>query len=248
MCVAHMLTLMGCPAMGDVLRLYGYTEIRPPSKFFAPGTMVWVKNQKPFEAGIICTSEASLGYSFQPMASATATMDLSRSTNRDFGIDADYLKLIRADARFSQVGSITVKIEHPVLYELVDTDVLRHGNERSLNCRRAVALRRDKGFQISMIASALRADVTYTVQWSNKVGLGTGANAEVLQALAGELGAEHATVSGHTITAKNLYWGIKDDAFLAQLTEPHRLQGVAKRGRLLTPTIPFSIHVEPDVP
>ena len=233
--------------MGEVMRLYGYTEIRPPSKFFAPGTMVWVRAQQPFSAGIICTDTASLGRRFRPVVSSTAAMELKRATDRSFSLDADYLQLLRADARFSHVTEVTIRLERPVLYEVVDTDIIKHHADRSADCRHAIAMRRNAGYQVTMIASALQADVTYTVSTAHEVGAGVGSSLEVLQALAVELGADNALVHERTITAKGLFWGIKDDAFMAQLSEPRMLLNVPRHVRLMGPERVLAIVPTPDV-
>lgn len=236
-----------CPNMAEVMRLYGYTEIRPPSKFFAPGTMVWVRSQKPFSAGIICTEQSSLGPRFRPVVSETAAMELKRATDRSFSLNADYVQLLRGDVRFKNVHEVTVRLERPVMYEVVDTDILKYQNDRSANCRRALALRRDAGYQVTMIASALQADVTYTVTWSHDVGAAVGSSLETLQALALELGADHAQVHERTITAQGLFWGIKDDAFLARLSEPHVLFDFPAHARLISPARTFAVTNTPDV-
>lgn len=234
--------------MGDIMRLYGYTEIRPPSKFFAPGTMVWVRSAKPFSAGIICTESASLGQDFKPVVSETAAMELKKATDRAFSIDADYLSLLRADARFSHVGSVTVRLERPVLYEVIDTDIIKHQRNRSAACRQAIAMRRKAGYQVTMIASALQADATYTIGWSHEVGGSVGTAEDVLSALAVELGAHNAQVHERTITAKGLFWGIKDDAYMAQMSEPHMLLSLGKHVRLVSPGKVIFASDQPDVP
>jgi hypothetical protein len=226
---------MGCPGMSQVMNLYGYTEIRPPSKFLAPGSLVWVRATKPFSAGIICTEGHSLGPAYRPMVSHTAALELRRATDRSFSLDADYLSVLRAEARFSRVHAVTIKLENPTLYEVVDTDVWQYVRHRSEACRQALAQRERAGYRITMVTSALRADVTYTVHWSHEVGGSVGASHEVLKELALELGAENAEVSERTITAKGLYWGIKDDAYLAHLGAEHGLRSVAGPSRVLPP-------------
>lgn len=252
-CVAPALALAvlgstaACPNMGDIMRLYGYTEIRPPSKFFAPGTMVWVRSSSPFSAGIICTESASLGSDFRPVVSETAAMELKKATDRAFSIDADYLSLLRADARFSHVGSVTVRLERPVLFEVIDTDIIKHHRNRSAACRQAIAMRRKAGYQVTMIASALQADATYTIGWSHEVGGSVGSSDETLAALALELGAHNAQVHERTITAKGLFWGIKDDAYMAQMSEPHMLLSLGKHVRLLSANSVMFASEVPDV-
>lgn len=203
-----------------MLRLYGYTEVRPPSRLFAPGTMVWVKHNQPFSAGVICTQEMSLGRRFRPMTSPTASGELNRATDKAFSLDSDYLNVLRADLRFSDISEVKVKLDNPTLFELTDVDVIRYAEERSSMCRHAVKQRHNAGYKVSMIASALKADVTYSVTWKRETRLDAGGKITALKDLAVELGAESSSVSEQTIAAKDLYWGIKDDAFLARLSDP----------------------------
>lgn len=238
---------LSCPGMGQMLRLYGYTEVRPPSKLFAPGTMVWIKSNRPFSAGVICTQEMSMGRKFRPLTSPTASADLSQATQKEFALDGDYLDVLRADARFNDIASVRVKLDNPVLFELTDVDVVRFLAQRSPLCRHAIAQRHNAGYKVTMIASALRADVTYTVSWKRTTRLDGGSKRGALKDLATELGAEQSNVTEHTIAAKDLYWGIKDDVFLANLSDPGYVGEPQEHTRGMAPAYVPVLSRAPDV-
>lgn len=233
--------------MGQMLRLYGYTEVRPPSRLFAPGTMVWVKSSQPFSAGVICTQQMSLGQRFRPITSPTASGEMSRATDKDFSLDADYLNVLRADLRFADIAEVRVKLDNPVLYELTDVDVIRYAEERSPMCRHAIKQRHNAGYKVSMIVSALKADVTYTVTWKRETRLDTGGKVTALQDLALELGAERSSVSERTIAAKDLYWGVKDDIFLARLSDPSDGYDDGGHARMIGASTTPALSQVPDV-
>jgi hypothetical protein len=239
---------VSCPGIGKLLRSYGYTELRPPSTLLAPGTMVWVRNSDPFTAGIICTQRASLGGRFAPLSSRTASATLSHSSNKDFSLDAAYLDYLRAKTKVSDVSSISARLDNASLFEVNDVDILNNVLERDPACSAAVRMRSDAGYHITMIASALLADVTYTVKWSMTSNLDASAKIAAVQNLAVELGLDGASVSEQSIEAKGLYWGIMDDAFLAHLSEPGAITPVSPESRrVIGAQLTPHLDLRPDV-
>ena len=238
---------ISCPGMGQVLRLYGYHELKTPSTLFAPGTMVWVKSTQPFSAGVICTQDMSLGDTFKPMSSPTASSEMSQAIDKDFSFDADYMKTLKADARFHDISSIKVKLDKPMIYELTDVDVIRFSQERSPLCARAVEQRHLAGYAVSMIASALKADVTYSISWKTETHLSASDKVATLENLAMELGAERSNISEQTISAKDLYWGIRDDVYLAHLSDPTNVQPVVGHNRAISAGSAPTISRVPDI-
>lgn len=238
--------LTGCPNVGELLRSYGYTEVRPPSALLMPGTMVWVEHHRPFTAGVICTQKASLGEDFKPMISATADSNFLKSSGKTFEFDATYLDVIKADAQFSDIDSITIQMDKATILEVNDTDILSNIKNRDPACAQAIAMR-SKDYKISMISSALQADVIYAVKWNIKSSLDVSAKIAVLQNLALELGLSGDHVSEQSIEAKNLIWGIKDDTYLARLDGSSTTQTVPLSTRAIAPeSIPLII-TKPDV-
>jgi hypothetical protein len=241
------LSMTACPGIGKLLRGYGYTELRPPSNLLAPGAMVWVRNSDPFTAGVICTQRAAMGNTFVPMASSTASSALTQSSKHDFNLDATYLNYLKGEAKYADVSSLTVRLDNATIFEVNDVDILNHVSNRDPACSAAIKLRADAGFYITMISSALQADVTYTVNWNRTSSLDASAKIAVVQNLAVELGLGGAHVSDNTIQAKGLYWGIMDDAFLAHLSEPAAVTPVDKGSRMIAAQITPHLELAPDV-
>jgi len=215
--VGLLLTLTACPGIGQLLRMYGYTELRPPSTFFAPGTMVWVKSSNPFTAGIICTQGTSLGPNFVPMQSPTADAQLTKMSSGSFELDAQYMDIVKGDVAFAAIKSITAQIQNPVLYNLNDVDVMDNLSNRDPVCAQAIADRRAAGYKVTMISSAIMGDALYTVTYKTDANLDVEAKLAMLQNLALELKITEATLTQDTIQGKNLFWGIMDDKYLASL-------------------------------
>lgn len=241
------LNLTACPGIGELLRGYGYTEVRPPSTLLAPGTMVWVRSAKPFTAGIICTQKASLGPSFVPMASVTASSDLSKQSSKEFNLDAAYMEILKADAQFSDVSSLTARLDNATIFEVNDVDILNSIVDREPACSAAIKMRSEAGYHVSMISSALQADVVYSVKWNINSKLDASAKVAVVQNLAVELGLSGSHVSDQNISANGLYWGIVDDAFLAHLSEPGAITPVDKGTRVIAAQMTPHLDLTPDV-
>lgn len=215
--LGSLLLLTACPGVGDLLRLYGYTELRPPSTFFAPGTMVWVKSQKPFTAGIICTQRSSLGDNFQPLTSPTEDANLTKAASRSFELDAQYMEIIKGNVAFSSIDSVTAQMQNPLIYTVDDVDIIDNVGKRDPVCTQAVEGRKAAGYKITMISNALMGDVLYTVTYKTNVNIDVAAKIAMLQNLALELKIQNATVTENTIQGKGLFWGVQDDTYLAGL-------------------------------
>ena len=215
--VSCSLVLTGCPGVGSLLRAYNFTEVRPASTLLAPGTVVWVKHARPFNAGIICTQTASLGGAFKALESPTATIEMRRALSTEFQIDAQYLKEIQLDARLKHVSNVTVQLRNPTVYAVTDTDVLASVGQRNPLCTQAIEARQEAGYTVSMISAALLADVNYKVSYSQEVQFDPKVKLEIAQQLALKLGVAVNITSESTIEAKGLYWGIVDDRHLAML-------------------------------
>ncbi len=207
-----------CPKMGVVLRQFGYTELKPPSQLMKPGTMVFVEGTDPFEAGIICTQALSLGKKFKPIQTPTSNETLSRANQVKFDLGADYLQMVTAKAEFSAVKSITVELKNPMIYTLSDIDVINAIKERDPVCSQAVTSRLRAGFPVTMISRALMADVTYHVSFKEDASVDASVRLAVLAGLAPQLGISKGTNNDHSISGKDLFWGVMDDTYLSRLS------------------------------
>lgn len=215
--LAALLALTSCPRMGEMLKAYGFTELKPPTQQFIPGTMVWVEKTKPFKAGIICTQATSLGPNFKPIKSPTSTKTLKRAANVKVDMGADIISLLKAKMDVHALRSVSVELQNPVVYELSDMDVLKAMANRDPICSQAINARVMAGFPVTMISRALMADVTYAVQWNQGVELDAQAKADILASMSPHLGVAQGTVRDDAIKGKGLFWGIQDDVYLSKL-------------------------------
>ncbi|RYF46490.1 MAG: hypothetical protein EOO38_14015 [Cytophagaceae bacterium] len=199
--------------------MYGYTELRPPSTLLAPGALVSIISRDPFQAAIICGPKASLGPQLELQRSQTASGTVSQINNSTFSMDAGWLDLIRAEEKFSAVGSVTMTVSNAVIVEVRDEDVLMGLEHRSRACREAVRRRVEGHYTISMVASALMGDVVYSIKWSkaHEQNLSKSEKIDALQNLAVKLGGSISSESASEIRAQGLVWGIRDDEFLSAM-------------------------------
>lgn len=245
-CVAG---LPGCPHFGDLMRLYGYTELLPPSTLLSPGAMVIITKKSPMQLKLLCGPRASLGPNWAPATSATVTRSLEKHTGKTFHLSANVLEAIKANAEFSTVKDIIATLANPKLVELEDLDIVANLRYRSPECQRAVDLRQKNGFKVTMISSGLMGDVTYLVKFENTGQINVKARLEQMQHLAIEIGAGNSYVTENTIKATNLTYGVKDDAYLSSLTLTEVDETKVERGSRVIPVEEIGrVDLTPDAP
>lgn len=237
------LSMAGCDQMAAVLSSYGFVAIRPASKLFAPGTVVWVSNKTPFSAGVICPATRAMGDDFLPTESPTISTELQDAGKKGANITANIADIITGNAELHSIKSVTMSLKNARILEITDWDVSNRNNLADERCLRAVLRRKRAGFTVSMIASALQADVTYSIKWDKKAQLDVSAKIAAMENLAVQLGLESSSVSDHTISADNLFWGIREDQFLAYLFDPAHLEKVDRGSRVLDPNMVPALQV-----
>jgi len=212
----------GCPHASDFMRLYGYTEIRPPSGLLEPGSLVAITRRDPLEAKLICDARSSLGDSVQLVRSQTASGTLKKMQGHSSTLDVQVLNMIRQNARYRQVESIEVTLRNVCIVEISDAAILEALSQRSPSCAYAVKQRVLQGYTLTMISSALMADVSYTVGWAQQAEeqLSESDKVGILHELSATLGGSVEAVTSAAIHANGLIWGIRDDEYLSALSIP----------------------------
>lgn len=207
---------IGCGgnSFSDVLKGYGYTELRPPSTLYPPGTIVFVREKAPFQAGIVCTQKASLGEGLMPPESATASSKISNEFKKSLTLDAKYLERIKASGGYESVESIDVNVTNARVFALSDDLVRANIDKRSTACRDAVRARIEGNYDVSMISSILQADVEYSVAFKTSANLTASQQGAITQGLATSLGMSASSAGQSSIKGTGLYWGVIDDTFL----------------------------------
>jgi len=212
----------GCPHASDFMRLYGYTEIRPPSGLLRPGSLVAITRRNPFEAKMICDAQASLGPEVSLVMSQTASGTLKKMQGQSSSLDASVLGMIKENARYKYVQNIDVTLQNVSIVEITDAAILESLGDRSDACAYAVRQRVSQGYTITMISSALVADVSYTVNWNEEAQheLTETDKLNILHELSATLGGTAQQVTTAEIHATGLIWGIRDDEYLSALSIP----------------------------
>lgn len=207
--------LAGCSTLGETMGKYGYNELRPPSRLVPPGTVVELLSQNPDVLDIVCIQKTSLGSDFAVPSSPTYNQDLVEAVSKTFDIDADYLKKIKANAKFSSVKNIKLTVSNASVSQLSADAVYASVVHRTEPCQNAIDdyLKDDR--KVTMVTSILQADVFYEVEFDTKAGGNAQVDEELLKGLALELGAQYSNSGKEKITGEGLFWGIRNDHKLA---------------------------------
>jgi len=204
--------------IGEILASNGFTEFKPPSQHVFPGTLVLVTGNDPVALSVICRPLQALGLDIARIPeSPSISTDLSAALDRTLNLDAQLLSRLKASGSLADVKDVQIRLRNVRLLELSDDEVISGLPDRSEACKQALELRLTSNQPVTMIKSALIADVTYTATTS--VDATGGANVDLQDELAASLnskvtGADRGKIE---LAGENLIWGIRDDQVLARL-------------------------------
>ncbi|MDA9009016.1 hypothetical protein N9K16_03540 [Alphaproteobacteria bacterium] len=204
--------------IGSVLRENGFAEFRPPSNLVPPGTWVTVSDGKPTKLSVICLLNEALGMTLEDLIeSATPDTELFAQLDREMELDAGFTKKIKASSGAKGFDRITMHLTNAKVVEIPDTRVMEGIVNRTGYCRNAIQFRLDQNENVTMIKSALIADVKF--QLETKEDIDATFDAKIIDNLASELRSKVVLSSDAKISfvGKNLIWGIRDDAKLARV-------------------------------
>lgn len=166
---------------------------------------------------------------FRAEESATMNRTLQRAAKKGVSMKADVQSLATADVDVNAIESVSLTFKNSRLLALSDVDIQDLAyKRRDARCIRAVELRKAAGFTVTMISEALQADVDYTVNWSRTAKLSAEAKVAQLQALSAGLGLNAESATDKTMSGQGLFFGVKDDLFLAYLWLPEQLPQVQR--------------------
>lgn len=207
----------GDPSIGDVLKKNGYAEVKPPVRFYPPGTWVVISHEHPLYLSVVCTPDEAFGpgVPLALLSSESTNQIIKQTRDRKYSLEADTLDKIKAKAAFADVSKITFNLTNTRFVEIPDSVVMDRCQGMSPSCCAAIKLRLKKDKPVSMIKAVMMADMVYQVEFSRK--LEANVEADIRQKLATELKVEmtDSTSGSHLIVGKNLIWGVRDDADLA---------------------------------
>ena len=205
-------------SLGVILEKNGYVEFKPPSKLVTPGTWVSTNGETPLNLSIICQPIDALGIEPNSLiSSASIDTELTANLDQSFEIDAKLLKSIKSKNDLKDIESVSLKLTNVKIVEIADNVVHAGIANRSKSCRDAISYRLANDFKVTMIKSALYADVTYVAKL--RASLSGVSQANVERELASALKSKIDSTDKETITlsGRQLIWGVRDDISLAKV-------------------------------
>ena len=211
--VGLMLVLAACAqaTLRRTLQKYDYREIRPPTRLYAPGTIL-AAGQAEGSVKRICDAEASLG-GLRPEPSPGFTLDFRQNVTKVFGIDGEYLHQLKQSPHYRSVKNVHLNLSNVSIIGLALNRVVRGTMDRTTDCWRAMEATLQQRLDMTMVESVIQADVQYQVVYNTDVMAGF-SKREIAESLATDLGITglHLTSVGtDSISGNGLYWGLRED-------------------------------------
>ena len=211
------------PSEGDAIEQvirekYQYTPLVPVNTLFSPGTIVLIKQTDPFEAEIVCTQENIFGSSINVPSSGTAEFLEKKEFELSLEAKAGLNGLIEAKGLLGHLNGYKLSLENPELFALTDAIVFDEVELTIPNftrgCARAVKERLLNKDQLTMIKSAIKGNANYELDIETEGGIDAGVQLQIAQLIAPKINLNAKDVTHNSIKGQELYWGVKDDAFL----------------------------------
>jgi hypothetical protein len=226
---AALILIFGCTPnrhLDLVIDQNHYSPIRPPNRFWHPGTIIRIRNENPVVGSIVCTQTEAFGANVPIEKSGSVTSQVASDISGTFYIGAEFLNEIKADAKLSSVKQIRIDLSETELQEITETTVLNRVAFRDLTCDQLMENEKNekqesKNGTIALIQSILKADVVYTVEFS--FGVGGDLKGPVLEGLIGKLGGGLQSDGKETLKGQALFWGVRTDSSLVRFTRRNAL-------------------------
>lgn len=244
--VLVLVTSTSCKSFSEWVSLLGFTEIRAPSTLYAPGSLLLVENKEPYEAQLLCDVNEVLGVGYKPTISRTVTIGTTKKRSRTLTFNVDAATLAGGNVDVHAIRSVKVQMKDPRIMTVTAADVWARRKNISQNCLDALAALEDfdksSKKKITMVRSVIAADASYSVDWDENAGLDVHAKVAQLESLAADLRLDASRVGSRTLSAQGVYWGIKDDMFLASMANPKNKARIPEGQRLLDPNSALDIQ------
>ncbi|MCO6438438.1 MAG: hypothetical protein J5J06_15215 [Phycisphaerae bacterium] len=223
------------PTIHQEVARMGYTPVFPPTTFITPGTIALVRSDVPQTLELVCGQRGALGHNVAGSyrESRTISAQSQQMLSGSLSVSSSQLQDLSSRSSVAGIQRITLQLTNVRIVELADEDVFRLADQQSEQCKQAVAFRRSQGERVTMIKSALIADVEYLVDLSQHGS--ADATATALQAMAVQLHASLEKQSSDRLVGRDLIWGIRDDATLIEYLSGLSPTGDASAQPLLSP-------------
>lgn len=232
-------------SLGQVIKQLGFTELQPPSKLLAPGTIIYIESESPLRVGIVCTAENALGADLPVLSSATVSQEAQSALGRGFGLAGDFLTRIRANVEYSKIQAIHISLSNVKVSELALDQAMERAEQRTEGCKRAIDTLVEAEKSIAMITRVLEADVHYSFEFDRQAGAEAKAQSATIAGLAAELGARSQTATETTVQGDALYWGIHDMRMMAVVDPQPNTRSFTLKGEPLLPGGAIEVNPTP---
>jgi hypothetical protein len=202
----------------EILKRNGYLEIRPAMQLNGPGTIVTVE-QKTDDFVMLhptCKMDATELTALWQSSSSVDT-DVANELSGEFELGVNLLKRVGLDVGGHAIREIDIKYERTKVIVLTDEERFGLGNKYLKdNCLQAVKQITSEKKCVTQPISAMQADVSYRIKFSNDIAASEKARilekTKVLGDVSGGLAAEQRMDSTDAIIGKGLFVGLKLDA------------------------------------
>ncbi len=196
----------------------GFVPLSPPSTLAKPGVLVVAESRDPLRLALVCTSEGALGYKneWEYLDSDTVTIQKTERLSGTFRLELDASELLGGSQDASMVRSVSVSLTDTNILSIADQDVFERLPLRANACEQAIANRVSRGDELTMIRSVLVATGEFRISFENAAA--TELRAKLTERLAGELNGQVDSTAEHVIVGEQLFWGVRDDPGLAEIS------------------------------
>jgi hypothetical protein len=223
---------LGAEYFYRLVRGYGFTPLKFPSALYPPGTVIRIENTGTFVDCVpVCFEDESLGPNVAPRKRKAP--EYEAKFDGSFEINAEYVSLLRA--LHEQVKTVRFSLRNVESWQLSRSMVDERFVERKPSCTRQIALSLGRDEQLTLITTVLKGDGVFTISYGDEK-LGDETKVEILKTLSQKLGLDAAVQirSSRELIAKDLFWGIKEDATLVEPYDGAEAERPKQHARLFT--------------
>ena len=174
-----------------------------------------MRSAEPFVLQVVCEAGEVIGpIGAELAASGTVSSAWQRQSGVNASLNASYLDKLNAKLGGKVLRGVTYSLSNARVAELSDLQLRRAlaAGTFSDDCRNSIEARHAAGATLTMVQSALVADVTYALTF--ETGVDAALKASALRDIAPELNVQISDEGQGTLNGEALIWGIRDDGFL----------------------------------
>lgn len=194
----------------------GFQRIAAPRASIAPGAVVTTDDLPHGVVGVraVCWREQAFPGLTPAIESRTHTKLIRKVEGTTFQLEAEYIDIIKGDAKYSRVKRIALDLSNALILEQSDADFAKAIDGRMQPCIESIGKRASRGHKMFTVTQVLRADVTFKVESSSEIGGSVGLSKELLDGLALKLGATRSDEGSQTVSGDGLHLGVFLDDLL----------------------------------